>query len=226
MTGFGDYQVALKSRDVLVRMMEGVVERLRPDARIGQVISKDVNTQTCHVLFAGDETPLKVTYHRHQEPPRTTEANGSGSIVRVAGRLGSYYLVGVLDKDGADKWTVPTFQNSWVNYDLGYAQAAYMKRDGIVYLRGTVKSGTLNLPVFTLPAGFRPAAHLAFPAMIYSATTTSGAASAGTAHTHPVTPLITATQLEVRSNGEVRTNVVAGSNLYLSLDSVRFFAEA
>jgi len=50
--------------------------------------------------------------------------------------------------------TTPTLQNSWVNYDAGYAPASYAKdSSGRVTVQGLVKSGVLtsNLPIFTLP---------------------------------------------------------------------------
>jgi hypothetical protein len=55
-------------------------------------------------------------------------------------------------------WTpVTTFTNGWVNYDTAnYPPAAYRKVNDLVYLRGLVKSGTLNTPAFVLPAGYRP----------------------------------------------------------------------
>ena len=52
----------------------------------------------------------------------------------------------------------PAFQNSWVNYYGGttYDTAAFYKHNGIVYLKGLVRSGTLNTTIFTLPVGYRP----------------------------------------------------------------------
>lgn len=49
------------------------------------------------------------------------------------------------------------FQNGWVNFGGSNASASYYKDPfGIVHLKGTVKSGTINTVVFTLPAGYRP----------------------------------------------------------------------
>lgn len=56
------------------------------------------------------------------------------------------------------------FLNSWVNFGAPYANVAYRKDDaGLVYIRGAAKSGTVNSTIFTLPAGFRPAAELRRP---------------------------------------------------------------
>ena len=55
-----------------------------------------------------------------------------------------------------DPWIAPTFLNGWINYGSVYNPAGYFREAGIVYLRGLVKSGTIGLSVFTLPAGYRP----------------------------------------------------------------------
>lgn len=54
------------------------------------------------------------------------------------------------------------FSNGWVNYGGGQVEAAYRKFNGVVYLRGLIKNGTLAAVAFTLPAGFRPAADARF----------------------------------------------------------------
>jgi hypothetical protein len=50
----------------------------------------------------------------------------------------------------------PAFQNGWTHYDQRTAR--FRKINGIVYLGGIVKSGTVgpNFSIFTLPVGFRP----------------------------------------------------------------------
>jgi hypothetical protein len=55
-------------------------------------------------------------------------------------------------------WVAPTLLNAWVNYDVTTFNAAgYRRVGGMVVLRGLVKSGTINTPIFNLPAAFRPA---------------------------------------------------------------------
>ena len=49
------------------------------------------------------------------------------------------------------------FQNSWVNFGAAEQTAQYRKIGDLVYLRGTVKSGTTGV-IFTLPVGYRPPA--------------------------------------------------------------------
>lgn len=54
-------------------------------------------------------------------------------------------------------WQAPTLLNSWTNYGGAYPPVGYWKDSfGVVYVRGAVKNGSLNVPVFTLPEGYRP----------------------------------------------------------------------
>jgi hypothetical protein len=51
----------------------------------------------------------------------------------------------------------PSFQNGWTNVGGLYAPASFYKDFlNFVHLRGEIKSGTINLTAFTLPAGYRP----------------------------------------------------------------------
>ncbi len=60
-----------------------------------------------------------------------------------------------------DSWIAPTLLNSFTNYDTSTWQAAgyYKDSTGRVWLRGLLKraSAALGTPIFTLPAGYRPA---------------------------------------------------------------------
>src|SRR3954471_15471582 len=61
-------------------------------------------------------------------------------------------------------WIAPTLAGAWANHTPGtWAVAGYRRKNGIVYLKGLVKSGTGT--IFTLPNGFRPveATHMAVP---------------------------------------------------------------
>jgi len=53
------------------------------------------------------------------------------------------------------------FENGWLNFDSGHAAAGYRKHaDGMVQIRGLVKTGADGAGMFTLPSGYRPAATL------------------------------------------------------------------
>lgn len=57
-----------------------------------------------------------------------------------------------------EQWNAPTLINSWVNFGAPFNPVGYWKDpNGVVHLRGMVKSGTINTTAFTLPLGYRPA---------------------------------------------------------------------
>lgn len=60
--------------------------------------------------------------------------------------------------DAESGWiNVSSMSNNWVNYGgPTYGVAAYKKIGKRVYLRGLIKSGTLNKVAFTLPTDYRP----------------------------------------------------------------------
>jgi hypothetical protein len=58
----------------------------------------------------------------------------------------------------------------------------------MVQLRGLIRNGTANTSMFTLPVGYRPPNGQLFTCIAnVQATWNTGAASAGTAHTHAAT---------------------------------------
>jgi hypothetical protein len=98
-------------------------------------------------------------------------------------------------------WTTAPLQNSWVSYDNGFAPPAYYKDVfGRVFLRGMMRSGTVNAGVsaFILPVGFRPVYHHIF---VCSATSAFG-------------------EVRVLTDGSV--SVAVGNNTWISLDNISF----
>jgi hypothetical protein len=60
----------------------------------------------------------------------------------------------------------PAFGTGWKNASGGYQVAGFYKDDeGVVHLRGVVDLGS-GTTIFTLPAGFRPAATESFTALL------------------------------------------------------------
>lgn len=101
-------------------------------------------------------------------------------------------------------WIAPTFQNSWVDYGLGYSGAGYYKdAAGTVHLQGAIKSGTVGAAAFTLPAGSRPLGSHAYAIP-------SGAG--------PAFGVVV-----VAADGTV--SVTVGSNVFASLSGISFRAE-
>ena len=75
--------------------------------------------------------------------------------------------VSVLENKKADKdnptWITPILLNAWINYGVNDETAGFLKdSQGYVHIKGTIKLGALNVPVFTLPVGYRPKATLRF----------------------------------------------------------------
>jgi hypothetical protein len=103
--------------------------------------------------------------------------------------------------------SAPAFQNSWVNYDptgVAFYQVMYMKDQlGFVHIRGITNGGTVgnNIPIFTLPVGYRPKLDMRFAVVSYT-----GEGNA-----------------DVQSNGNVCLE--NGSNTFAFLDNIYFKAE-
>lgn len=103
-------------------------------------------------------------------------------------------------------WTPVIFQNGWQNFGSGFQSCQFRKVGSDVVLRGIAKGGTLNVAIFTLPVGYRPAATLG-PAVIASQTT----GEAGV-------------RLGIATDGTVTTGTFGApqTNGWVFLDNVRF----
>lgn len=104
------------------------------------------NTTTALVRTSGDYETTTVGAGVYLKSPDGTQyhitvANG-GVLSAVA---------------GGPAWVTPTLLNSWVPYGSGFGTAQYrMTADGVVSLRGMVKSGNAFQSIFLLPVGYRP----------------------------------------------------------------------
>jgi hypothetical protein len=96
MTEFGDIRSAGRMRDVIERISTQVVNRLRPDVRIGQVHHFNPDTQIAWIKFVGseDDDLVQVRAAYNMTPLRSIESHSEliADIVRVAGRPGAYYV--------------------------------------------------------------------------------------------------------------------------------------
>lgn len=109
------------------------------------------------VLLAGDTDPVPVAV--------TIGSPGIGDKVLVAQQGRRVYVIAQpepLPVDVSTAWAAPTLLNSWVTSGGAKPTVGY-RRDatGRVWLRGTVKSGTVNT-IMTLPVGFRPVGEQTF----------------------------------------------------------------
>jgi hypothetical protein len=82
----------------------------------------------------------------------------TGEVQKVGAQTSAYMGLQALLYPGATgSWSSPSFQNSWVNYGGGWPTLQYTKAsDGVVTIRGLVKSGTIGAVIATLPAGYLP----------------------------------------------------------------------
>lgn len=136
------------------------------------------------------------------------ECAGPGTSGSVIGDVDNVeaYVVGErwIDIDGAtmpNGATAPSLVNSWVAYGGSAGTPAFRKdRDGVVWLKGVIKSGTVaaGTPAFTLPVGYRPQEEKYF--------TVDGNGAHGT--------------LQIQTDGDVC--VMNGSNLSITLDGLSF----
>lgn len=104
---------------------------------------------------------------------------------------------------GDTAWTAVAggvgFTNGWADLAGGGLTVGFFKdANGTVYLRGTIKSGTIGLSAFTLPAGYRPVG-----------TARIGVASNGAFG-----------EVDLASSGTVTPSV--GSTAALALDGITF----
>lgn len=111
-----------------------------------------------------------------------------------------------------DRWLSVGSTGSWAKPSTAYYATGYWKdASGTVHLRGTLSNGTYGTtPIFTLPAGFRPAKNTLF-SVAQSCPTYQGSGT-----------------VEVQSDGDVIapaiTSVQTGTSTYLSLDGISFEA--
>ena len=106
----------------------------------------------------------------------------------------------------------PAFQNSWVNYN-GWGDCAFRKMaDGMVLLKGLIKSGNTGATIFTLPVGYRPSP------------SPTGPLSAEDNHIFAVIANAGMGRVDVYADGKVNANGL--NNTWVSLNSIRFLAEA
>lgn len=95
--------------------------------------------------------------------------------------------------------TITSFTNSWLDYGGVLPTSAYYKdAEGVVHLRGAVKSGIINTIAFTLPVGYRPLGN------VQVATVSNNAFG----------------MVIVNTGGGVQPAV--GNNTYVSLDGISF----
>lgn len=158
---FGDVQAAARMRDLTEKISAGVVDRMRPEPRLGMVHHYDSRAQAAWIQFKGDTDLVMARTAENMVPTRSIESHGESlaNIVRVAGKPGSYYVMDFIrggpkpflsiesmhkNADfelGAIGLTPPNWTDFWNN------GAVYARLDDSVY-----QSGRQSCKV-TIPAG-------------------------------------------------------------------------
>jgi hypothetical protein len=127
--------------------------------------------------------------------------------VRTFQTIGGIRVYSVWGRTFGDTgWLPMTLVSGWAAYGTGYEDPTYRRRNGVVYLRGLIRSGTVapGTPITTLPVGFRPGAVMS--------------------HIIVPTGVPTWAFINVLGNGIVQCNANV-SALWLSLANISFIAE-
>ncbi len=133
------------------------------------------NTRNNDFLFSVDN----VTWHADKLPISETGANGTKTLyIKRNKNTYGFANADIVFTNGTitqtlriksnlksilnDVWQTPTLLNSWVNY-AGVQGVEFLKtRDDVVFIHGTVCSGT-DFTIFQLPENYRPLSLLIFP---------------------------------------------------------------
>jgi hypothetical protein len=130
----------------------------------------------------------------------TKKSNADGDVQWAGPSRGQYTADSTWHEVGTAG--EPAFTNAWANYGAQFNTTAFrVDADGWVYMKGLVRSGTINTAIFTLPAAYRPWRNVYFPVMCANFTAYC--------------------QINA-SDGTVVAYVMGGSNAWFSLETVRF----
>jgi hypothetical protein len=144
--------------DVIENLIDAKLAKMNTQTYMRGVVDT-ASGKVAAVFIEGNATSTKGI------PVLVPVAPGDKVMVVSIGVTGANLLVmGSLTSFG---WTDAILQNGWVNYDSTYNTAQYCKVNGVVYLKGLIKSGTTgdNVVLFQLPAGCRPTGRYLYAAV-------------------------------------------------------------
>lgn len=101
MSGFGEVPSAARARDIIERIAESVINKIRPEPFLAKVYDINLNNQTARVLLAGETlNDLMTVRFALDKVPRSLMVDNTalglsapGDIVRIAGKPGGYYIL-------------------------------------------------------------------------------------------------------------------------------------
>ena len=91
----------------------------------------------------------------------TSAASDDGStVILPTGHTGNGRWLSNVYAIASPVWIAVSFSNSWVDLSTSYPTRYLKNADGVVYIQGAIKSGTISTGVtgyaFQLPSGYRP----------------------------------------------------------------------
>ena len=92
--GMGTYEYAAEFRDVVTKIIETEIDRLRPLSRVAEVQAINKDNLTAEVKLAGDEGGFAARFGLSLMPRK------AGNLVRVNGGPGNYYITEILNDTG------------------------------------------------------------------------------------------------------------------------------
>lgn len=154
------------------------------------------------------ETDYDWTEDELQANPVGTAARDEEAVLEQVGNLAVDAMAAASSSGPGDTgWIDATFANGWTHFDVRKVQ--YRRKDGEVFFRGIMKSGTVGSGVtaISMPAGFRPASRL---------------------YADHHWPVVTNPYVfgAVQANaGTGALEVVSGSNTWIDMSSIRYFVD-
>jgi len=158
---------------------------------------KDVSQESDHHTLGTGIEQASPGDHNHDGKNSKTLATNSHNHSGLVTADTAWHEIGTAGE--------PAFQNAWLNYDTTFNSAAFRKTvDGTVLLKGLIRSGT-PAAIFILPVGYRPLKQYLFIGWSVNSSA----------------------RIDVLSGGTVLLVVydTGGSNAFVSLDNIQFYAE-
>lgn len=91
MAGFEDFSRAAAFKDAIIRMIDGRINKLRPDYRYARVVFIDRDNFKCIVVMNGDPEDAQVPVNMGAVQP-----SAEGQVVRIWGRRGDKFIDDVI----------------------------------------------------------------------------------------------------------------------------------
>ena len=93
---FRDYDKAAKMRDLIAKVAENTVNRMRPEAMVGEVYRFDPETRYAYIRLPGhNELELVRARFADNMVPTASVENGdeTPNVVRIGGKAGNWYIM-------------------------------------------------------------------------------------------------------------------------------------